>query len=175
MPNEKMAGNTSTEPADLVTELRRRLKGKVLLIGAGNTLRGDDGAGPSIIDLLIDKVNAALLDVGEIPESYFSRIFEADPDTIVFLDAANFEANPGDLAILETDDIAGCCISTHQMPMNLFFNYIQQNSRAEIFALGIQPAQIGFGESMSPAVAESVNATASLLQQLLPKMDRQVN
>jgi len=154
--------------------LRRRLKGKVLLIGAGNTLRGDDGAGPAIIELLVDKVSAALLDVGEVPESYFSRIFEADPDTIVFLDAANFGAHPGDLAVLEIEDIAGCCISTHQMPMNLFFNYIKQNSRADIFAIGIQPAQIGFGDSMSPAVAESVSATASLLQQLLPKI-KQVN
>ena len=159
---------------DIGTELGRRLKGNVLLIGAGNTLRGDDGAGPAIIELLNNKVNAALLDVGEIPESYFSRIFEADPDTIVFIDAANFGAHPGDLAILETDDIAGCCISTHQMPMNLFFNYIKQNSRAEIFAIGIQPAHIGFGDPMSPAVAESVGATASLLQQLLPKL-KQVN
>jgi hydrogenase 3 maturation protease len=156
---------------DLLEELRRRIKGKTLLIGAGNTFRGDDGAGPAIIEALDGKVNAELLDAGEVPESYFSRIFEADPDTIVFLDAANFGGNPGDLAILEMDDVAGCCISTHALPLNLFFNYIQQNCRADIFAIGIQPAQIGFGDPISPAITESINAVASLLQQLLPKMD----
>jgi len=154
-------------PSGIDSELRRRLKGRVLLIGAGNTLRGDDGAGPAVIAQLEGKVNASLLDVGEVPESYFSRIFEAQADTIVFLDAANFGGAPGDLAVLEPEDLAGCSISTHQMPVDLFFRYIRQNSAAGMFALGIQPAQIGFGEPMSAAVAEAVQALAELLQRLL--------
>jgi hydrogenase 3 maturation protease len=157
-----------SETADIRTELSRRLKGKVLLIGTGNTLRGDDGAGPAIVALLEGVVDASLLDVGEVPESYFSRIQAAQADTIVVIDAADFGAAPGDLAVLETEDIAGCGVSTHQMPLDLFFRFIKENSRAEMFALGIQPAQIGFGESMSPAVAASVHALAELLQDLLP-------
>jgi hydrogenase 3 maturation protease len=153
--------------ADIETELRQRLKGKVLVIGAGNVLRGDDGAGPAVIALLEGKVNASLLDVGEVPESYFSRILAEKADTIVLLDAANFGAAPGDLAVLETEDMAGCSLSTHQIPMDLFFRYLKENCRAELFALGIQPARIGFGESMSLAVADSVNALAGLLQNIL--------
>jgi hydrogenase maturation protease len=155
------------EAAGIEEELTRRLKGRVLLIGAGNTLRGDDGAGPEIIALLEGKVNASLLDVGEVPESYFSRILDAQADTIVFIDAANFGTAPGDLAILEAEDIAGCSISTHQMTVDLFFRYIRQNSHAELFALGIQPAHTGFGEPMSPEVAGSVHTIAELLQRLL--------
>jgi hydrogenase 3 maturation protease len=157
------------ERAGIESDLRKRLTGSVLLIGAGNTLRGDDGAGPAIIALLEEKVSASLLDVGEVPESYFSKILAVQANTIVFMDAANFGGNPGDLAILETGDIAGCSISTHQMPVDLFFRYIKQNSQADIFAIGIQPAQIGFGEPMSPEVAETVEALAELLQRLLPK------
>jgi hydrogenase 3 maturation protease len=152
----------------LEAELQKRLKGRVLLIGAGNTLRGDDGAGPAMIALLEGKVKASLLDVGEVPESYFSKIFDLQADTIVFVDAANFGGAPGDLAVLEGEDLAGCSLSTHQMPVDLFFRYIRRMSHAEIFALGIQPAQIGFGEPMSTPVAESVQALADLLQQLLP-------
>lgn len=158
-----------SETADIETELRRRLKGKVLLIGAGNTLRGDDGAGPAIIAALEGKVKAGLLDVGEAPESYFSTILAAQADTIVLLDAADFGAAPGDLAVLETEDIAGCGVSTHQIPLDVFFRFLKENSRAEMFALGIQPAQIGFGEPMSPAAADSVQALAELLQRILPK------
>ena len=153
--------------AGIEEELKRRLKGRVLLIGAGNTIRGDDGAGPEIIALLEGKVSASLLDVGEVPESFFSRILAEQADTIVFVDAANFGAAPGDLAILEIEDIAGRSISTHQMTVDLFFRYIRQNSNAEMFAIGIQPAQTGFGEPMSPEVVGSVQAIAELLQRLL--------
>jgi hydrogenase 3 maturation protease len=165
-PDDRQAVGMS-EPTDIRTELSRRLKGNVLLIGTGNTLRGDDGAGPAVIEMLDGTVRASLLDVGEVPESHFTRILAVQADTIVIIDAADFGAVPGDVAILEAEDIAGCSISSHQMPMDLFFRYIRENSHAEMFALGIQPAQIGFGESMSPAVADSVRALAALLQDLL--------
>jgi hydrogenase 3 maturation protease len=160
-----------SETADLKTELGRRLKGSVLLIGTGNTFRGDDGIGPALIALLEGKVNASLLDAGEVPESYFSSILAAQADTIVVIDAADFKAAPGDLAILETGEIAGCHTSTHQMPLDLFFRFLKRSSLADMFVLGIQPAQIGFGEPMSPAVADSVQALAELLQDLLPKQN----
>ncbi|MDM7995110.1 MAG: hydrogenase 3 maturation endopeptidase HyCI [Acidobacteriota bacterium] len=159
-----------SEPADIRTDLSRRLKGKVLLIGVGNSLRGDDGAGPAVLALLEGKVNAGLLDAGETPESYLSTIQDAGADTIVLIDAANFGAAPGDLAILEPEDIAHCALSTHQMPLDLFLRFIREESgAADVFALGIQPEHIGFGEPMSPAVADSVRALAKVLQELLQK------
>jgi hydrogenase 3 maturation protease len=157
-----------SEATGLVEELRRRIKGKVLLIGAGNMLRGDDGAGPALIALLEGKTEASLIDAGEAPENYTGRIIAAAPDTIVFVDAADFGAQPGDVAVLEPEQISGCGISTHQMPLNVFFKYIRENCRADAFALGIQPAQIGFGDPMSPAVASSVEALANLLQDVMP-------
>ena len=160
-----------SETTDIRTELSRRLKGNVLLIGTGNTLRGDDGAGPALISLLEGNVNASLLDVGELPESNFSKIQAARADTIVVIDAADFGAAPGDVAVLEPEAIAGYSTSTHQMPMNLFFRFIKGDRDIETFAIGIQPAQIGLGESMSPAVAVSVRALAELLQDLLPKQN----
>jgi hydrogenase 3 maturation protease len=156
-----------SETADIRTELSRRLKGNVLLIGIGNTLRGDDSAGPALIALLEGKVKAGLLDAGEVPESYFSRILDAQADTIAVIDAADFGAAPGDVAVLEMEDIAGRSASTHQMPLNLFFRFIKENSRAEMFALGIQPAHLGFGEPMSLEVEASVNVLAELLGELL--------
>lgn len=152
---------------DLRTELSRRLKGTVLLIGVGNTLRGDDGAGPALIGLLEGKVRAALLDAGEVPESYTGRILAAKADTIAVIDAADFGAAPGDAAILEAEDLADCGVSTHRMPLRVFFSYLRASGSADIFALGIQPAQTGFGTPMSAEVAESVNALAELLQDLL--------
>jgi len=158
-----------SETADIRTELSRLLKGNVLLIGVGNTLRGDDSAGPALVGLLEGKVKADLLDAGEVPESYFSRIVDAQPDTIAVIDAADFGGAAGDLALLQPEDISGRSVSTHQMPLSLFFRLIKRCSRAEVIALGIQPSRIGFGEPMSPEVASSVNALAELLQDLLGK------
>jgi hydrogenase 3 maturation protease len=152
---------------DLEEELRQRLRGKVLVVGAGNTLRGDDAAGPAVVAALEGRVNAALLDVGEVPESYTGRILAAQADTMVLIDAADFGAAPGDVAVLETEDIAGGSLSTHQLPLDLFFRYLKENSQAAIFGLGIQPAQLTLGAPLSAAVASSVEALAQLLQSLL--------
>jgi hydrogenase 3 maturation protease len=158
-------------PLDIKSELLPRLKGKVLLIGAGNTLRGDDGVGPAIVGLLEGKVNASLLDAGEVPESYLGRILAEEADTIVLLDAADFGGAPGDLAVLEAKDMAGCSLSTHRIPMDLLFQYLKENGHADLFALGIQPEHIGLGEPMSAAVEDSVHALAGLLRNMLSKQN----
>ncbi len=152
---------------DLLDKLRERLKGKVLLVGLGNSMRGDDGSGPKIIEMLDGKVKADLLDVGEVPESYTGRILAAQADTIVLIDAADFGAAPGDLAILEPEDFTGCSVSTHRMSLGLFSRYIKENSHADVFALGIQAAETGLGESMSPAVTRSVQNLAELFKEVL--------
>jgi hydrogenase 3 maturation protease len=153
--------------SDLQDKLRERLKGKVLLVGLGNSMRGDDGSGPKIIEMLDGKVKADLLDVGEVPESYTGRILAAQADTIVLIDAADFGAAPGDLAILEPEDLTGRTLSTHQIPLGLLFRYIKEHSHADMFALGIQPAGTGLGESMSAAVTRSVQCLAEFLQEVL--------
>jgi hydrogenase 3 maturation protease len=156
----------STELAD---SLRERLRGKVLLVGIGNSIRADDGIGPKIVAMLDGRVKAELLDAGEVPESYAGRILTTQADTIVFIDAADFHAEPGDVAILEADDLTGFGVSTHQMPLNIFGHFLKENSHADIFALGIQPSQLGLGEPMSADVWSSAEYLAELLAELLPK------
>jgi hydrogenase 3 maturation protease len=153
--------------SDLKDKLRERLKGNVLFVGIGNSMRGDDGIGPKIIEMLEGKVKAGLIDVGEVPESYTDRILAAQADTIVLIDAVDVGVVPGDLAIMEAKDFTGCAVSTHRIPLGVFFRYIQQNSHADMFALGIQAAEIGLGASMSPAVTRSVQHLAELLREVL--------
>lgn len=150
-------------------ELQHRLKGKVLLIGIGNPLRGDDASGPALIEMLADRVSAGLLDAGEVPESYVGRILAARADTIVVVDAADFGAEAGDVAVLEIENLAGCAISTHQMPLGVLLRHIAEKSRADLFALGVQAAHIDFGEPPSPEVMGSLRDLAELFMELLPR------
>jgi len=152
---------------EFAAKLRARLKGKVLLVGIGNVMRGDDGAGPKLIELLDGKVKAALLDVGEVPESYTGKILAAGADTVVLLDAADFGAEAGRWAILEPEEFADRALSTHQLSLRLFCRFIKENSSAEVLALGIQPAGIELGDPMSAVVNQSVHELAGILEEQL--------
>jgi hydrogenase 3 maturation protease len=132
-------------------------------------MRGDDGIGPKIIAMLDGRVKAELLDAGEVPESYAGRILGAQADTIVFIDAGDFGAEPGDLAVLEADDFVGSTMSTHRMPLDILFRYLKENNAAGILVLGIQTFALGLGEPMSSAVRSSAECLAELLGELLPK------
>jgi len=148
-------------------DLKARLKGTVLVVGIGNTLRGDDGFGPRMIERLEGKVSATLLDVGEVPESYLGRVLEQKARTILVLDAADIGEAAGTATILEGDDLAGCNVSTHQMPLELFFRFVRENSQADVFALGVQPKQISLGSEMSPEVETTAGILSEVLIELL--------
>jgi len=62
--------------------LSNRLKGRVLILGVENPLRGDDGAGSYLIQQLNGRVNAALLDCGEVLENFLGKIAESQPPTV---------------------------------------------------------------------------------------------
>jgi len=156
-------------------ELRARLKGTVLVVGIGNTLRGDDGFGPSMIERLEGKVSARLLDVGEVPESYLGRVLKQKARTILVLDAADMGEAAGTVAILEAEDLAECNVSTHQMPLELFFRYLRENSHADVFALGVQPKQISLGSEMSPEVESTAAILSEVLIELLSETPAQLS
>ena len=64
---------------------------KIVLVGIGNPLRGDDGFGPALIAALDGQVRAVCIDAGTAPESYAGKIIKENPDTVVFVDAADLD------------------------------------------------------------------------------------
>ena len=156
-------------------DLKARLTGTVLVVGIGNTLRGDDGFGPRMIERLEGTVSARLLDVGEVPESYLGRMLEQKARTILVLDAADMGEAAGTVAILEAEDLAECNVSTHQMPLELFFRYLRENSHADVFALGVQPKQISLGSEMSPEVESTAGILSEVLIDLLSEAPAQIS
>lgn len=147
--------------------MRKKLSGRrVLLIGVGNTLRGDDAAGPQVIKLLAGKVAAELLDVGETPENYLGSILAKKAEIIVVVDAAEMGAAPGDIAFMGIDELIGRGLSTHQLPLHLFLRYVSEQTGADIVVVGIQPAQISLGKSITPAVWASVQYVAEVFRRI---------
>lgn len=137
------------------------------MVGVGNPLRGDDAVGPALVERLYGKIEADLLDVGEVPESYLSRITDLQPDTVLILDAVDVGAKPGSLAIIETSDLGNLNLSTHKMGLDLFMRYLQQLTGADVFMLGIQPQTTHLGEPLSPGVELILNCLESWLVKTL--------
>jgi hydrogenase 3 maturation protease len=170
----------------MLESLLGKLKGKVMLLGVGNTLRGDDGAGPYLIEQLKGLVDAILLDCGEVPENFLGKIAEAHPDTILIIDAIDLGANPGAVAILEEGELRSLGWSTHHAPLQLFINCVKTalspqglkigtisspatfaaEPQTSVLVLAIQPKSVDFGSKIS----EEVKATLQFLKDIIVRL-----
>ncbi|MDD5687755.1 MAG: hydrogenase maturation peptidase HycI [Elusimicrobia bacterium] len=140
-------------------------RGNVLIVGIGNSLKGDDGAGCEVIKQLEGKTNYKLLDVGSAPENYTKKIKEFCPDTIIFIDAVEMKEKPGTIKIIDEKEISSGFFTTHNMPLNLFLDYIKEQTKAKIIFIGIQPKSMKFGDKISPPVKKAIEKLTNILQE----------
>ncbi|MDD4980140.1 MAG: hydrogenase 3 maturation endopeptidase HyCI [Candidatus Omnitrophica bacterium] len=146
----------------MLDHLKSHLKGKVAIVGIGNTMRSDDGVGSVLASRLKDKVAFKVFDVGVSPENYLEKIIKEEPDTIVIIDAVDFGAKPGEFRILEARDLKTTNLfATHNASISLTINYLQSNLKADIIILIIQPESIAFGEGLSREVARRLDRLES--------------
>lgn len=155
----------------MLDTLKKRLQGQILLIGVGNPLRGDDAIGPALIEELDGRVEAVLINGGEVPESHIGAVIDARADTIVFVDAVDLKAEPGSLAIIEADDLKGLNFSTHQVSLELFMNCLRAETGADIFLLGVQPRSTHLGQPLSPAIRQTLDELQKILVKILGRSE----
>jgi len=139
-----------------VAEWGTAIKGRTLIMGVGNELRGDDGVGPFVARALVGKVALPVIEAGEVPENYGDRIRAARPDTVLVIDAVDFGGQPGEVALFTVEEIAERVnISTHGPSLRILATYVRETVGAEVVLLGIQPATTAFGVSLTPEVRKA--------------------
>jgi hydrogenase 3 maturation protease len=141
-------------------------RGKVVIVGIGNILRGDDGLGPALIERLSQLLHAGArlkgnagavcLDVGNAPENYAGKIVKEKPDTILIIDALHLAKRPGEYEILVKGDISRCGLTTHDISPTMFLEYLEQETGADILVLGIQPENLKMGDGLSEPVKQAL-------------------
>ena len=145
----------------MLEHLKSHLQGKVVLLGIGNTLRSDDGAGSLLACRLKDKVPYIVYDAGANPENYLGKIIKDNPDNIIIVDAADFAGKPGEIRLLEGRELkTSNLFSTHNASISLTINYLQSSIGADIIILIIQPKSTVFGDSLSSQVDNAVKTLA---------------
>lgn len=151
-------------------ELYARIEDKsILLLGVGNRLRGDDGVGSYLIKRLQKKVNIPLLDAGDVPENYIAQIESSGANLLLIVDAADFGAEPGEIALIEFADIKKLGVSTHSANLDLLFKVIPKNRRPEMLLVAIQPGPASTSMGLSEAVRNSLDGLEFVFIRLFKK------
>jgi hydrogenase maturation protease len=150
----------------LLESLARWRAARVVILGIGSTLRGDDAAGPLVCDGLSGRVPARVIDAGTVPENYIGPILAAAPEVLFIVDAVDFGGRPGRIRLCRPDEIPPLAFSTHALTFHLSLDLMRRETNLEVCVLGIQAGTMKLGESLSPAVAEAVETLVDTLTQL---------
>lgn len=141
----------------------KTLSGKIVILGMGNPLRGDDGVGSYIAKQLQNKLKATIIDCEDKPERYLQQIIFESPDIVLFIDAVNMRVEPGAFALIESKNFDNEIIFTHKSSLKAYTDYINKNTNSQVFILGIQPKSIAFGSNISKIVMETAEVLKNLL------------
>jgi coenzyme F420 hydrogenase subunit delta len=171
---QSLLAENSGDPSDLEALAgfcHPPLSRRTAVIGVGNRLWGDDGAGPELLKRLkeewegrethLDSQGRILfIDAGDSPEDCLIRVVDFKPDLVLAIDAVDLQAEPGSIAVLQSEAIpeAFCC-STHRLPLRTIIQ-LWESSGTKTLVLGIQPKDVIFRDGLSPEVKMSIETLA---------------
>ena len=140
-----------------------------VVLTVGNSIMGDDGAGPLLAELMTEAPieGWSVVNGGSAPENVTHQIRALAPQRLVIVDATDMELAPGEIRIVNPDDIAEMFfMSTHNMPLNFLIDQLREDIDEVIF-LGVQPDVVMFYFPMTEKVTQAVH----VIYQRLSKWD----
>ena len=153
---------------ELFEQLKNLSNSATLIVGIGNTLKGDDGAGPKVCEQLHGKVCAEIIDAGTVPENYIQTIIKKAPKHILIIDAVDFGAPAGTIKIFKSEQIKSSFFSTHTLSPRLFVDMVCQEIKVDVYFVGIQPAHMQFGQPKSAQVSEAIQWLVGAVTKIFP-------
>ncbi|RLG86736.1 MAG: hydrogenase 3 maturation endopeptidase HyCI [Thermoprotei archaeon] len=143
---------------------------KVVIIGLGHPLRGDDFIGSYIakkLQQLIKSSNILIINAETVPELYTDVVREFKPDILLIIDAVDFGGKPGemifsrlcDLEMVERNGLS------HALPLHLVLR-LMNIEEDQVYILGIQPGNITVGNSMSQEVLKRAEVIVKIIRDI---------
>ncbi len=163
---------------------------RLAFLGIGNELNGDDAAGVQVVRSLhqyLDRrcaftpdklarepyilrdgrLELLLLEGGAAPEAFTGPLRRFDPDWVILVDAASFDAEPGTVMWLDWTAADGMSASTHILPPTILSKYLINELGCRVALIGIQPLAVDFDTPMSHPVIQGVESAVDLLGETL--------
>jgi hydrogenase maturation protease HycI len=142
-------------------------RARVAVVGVGNELRGDDGAGPMVARLLAEAVGGQdgllIVDGGSAPENSSGLLRRFAPDLVLLVDAAEAGDSPGAVRWIDCAAAGGGGPTTHTLPLRLLSAYLHAELGCRVVLLGIQPADLSLDAPLSGPVRAAVDTVAQAL------------
>jgi hydrogenase 3 maturation protease len=148
---------------------------KLVIMGIGNELKGDDAIGIYVVKKLmrhfnkdgeiINIKNLYLINAGTVPDFFTDILKEIKPTHILIVDCALMDKEVGEVKIIKEDEIINYSFSTHTLPLSIIVKYLKKFINAEIIILGIQPKIIDFCP-----ISEEVKLSGDKLVEMLIKI-----
>ncbi len=143
-------------------------KATLSVCGIGNVLLSDEGVGVHVLNDLRRRYvfpdNVELIDGGTMGLDLLP--FIEGKAKVLFIDAANFNSEPGTIKELKNDEIPSFFsskLSVHQigLPDMLAASKIMGNLPEEMCLIGIQPKKIETGYGLSNEIKEKIDELIS--------------
>ncbi len=147
-----------------------------LILGCGNTLFGDDGFGPAVIDYLEKDCripeDVAILDVGTgAREILFTIVLaEKKPKRIIVVDALDCQKKPGEIFTIPIENLPEKKIddfSLHQLPTSNLLKELKDLCHVEVILLAAQPECIP--DMVRPGLSKKLQAAVPKASEYIVK------
>jgi len=145
---------------------------KTVVLGVGNTLKADDGVGPLVCQHLADRTSATIIDAGTVPENHIQPIVRAQPQTLLIVDAIDFDAQPGDIRVLKSQEIGAFAFSTHAMSLHLFVDALGRRANVDVYLLGVQPGCTELAQPVTEPVQRAIDIVVRTITEVFPVIPR---
>ncbi|MCX5669552.1 MAG: hydrogenase 3 maturation endopeptidase HyCI [Candidatus Omnitrophica bacterium] len=136
-----------------------------LIITVGNCFRADDGVGPYIASGLRQSTKLSVINAGYVPENIIDQAVKLSAQRIIFIDAADFGGVPGELRLIDAEHIPESSLSTHSVPLPVVSRILYEDTKAEIYFIGIQPKSVEHKEGLSCEVNSVADALIKHINQ----------
>lgn len=146
-------------------ELISRLKGKRFgVVGVGNVLKGDDGAGCRLAEKLMGRIALPVVDACEVPENYGGWVERQGLEAVVYVDAVEFEGKPGEAKIIPLEKLMMSASSTHSLSLHYMIKYLEMEWDGDPVLVGIKPASMKLDQGLSDEVEKGITRLAEAIE-----------
>jgi hydrogenase maturation protease len=146
-----------------------------LVLGIGNTLLQDEGAGVRVVELLAasnpDAPGITWLDGGTLSFTLASEV--EDAEQLIVVDATELRAEPGTVQVFVDEDmdrmLGGHGRSIHEVGLMDLMNIARLTERlpSRRALVGIQPGVVDWGSEPTPAVGVAIPRAARAVAELI--------
>ncbi len=142
---------------------------RIKVIGIGSAMRRDDGIGIRLVNALkVDDVECA-----ECPCDLSILHALENCDAAVIADAVDFGGKPGETRVMKPGDLPRNGGETHSMNLGRILDLADLGGeRPEILIFGVQPADVGFGDSLSEEMSRAMPSVERALETLVRNLAR---